>query len=116
LPEDVDERDHVATTAGFEIDERSALVIESLLTGRLTAQLLGPIRRETAKPIRYLVYTSYHGDHCYGNFVFPAETTVSQHQATKAYLDVDFEDDRAFMLELLGRGKGSRRPSIAPPT
>lgn len=60
----------------------------------------------TPLPIRFLVNTSYHGDHCFGNFVFPAETTVVQHAATKAFLDEHFEDDRAFMLGLLGEGRG----------
>src|SRR5919197_2722564 len=106
LPRDVGERDHVATTAGFVIGERAVLVIESLLTGHLAAQLLALLRRETAKPIRYLVNTSYHGDHCNGNFVFPAETLIVQHPATKACLDRRFEQDRAFMLEPMGHNKG----------
>jgi cyclase len=106
LPDDAGQRDHVATTAGFVVGERSVLVVESLLTGSLAAQLMALIRRETSKPIRYLVNTSYHGDHCFGNYVFPVETIVIQHHATKAYLDVSFADDQAFMLALMGPGKG----------
>src|ERR1700753_3691695 len=82
LPDDVFDKDHVATTAGFVIGERSVLVIESMLNGDLASQLIGLIRKETSKPIRFLVNTSYHGDHAYGNYVFPENTVVVQHPAT----------------------------------
>ena len=109
LPDDVNEKDHVATTAGFIIGERGVLVIESMVNGDLASQLIGLVRKETSKPIRFLVNTSYHGDHAYGNFVFPDTTTIIQHPATKRYMDENFEDDRRFMLELMGEGKGIER-------
>jgi glyoxylase-like metal-dependent hydrolase (beta-lactamase superfamily II) len=109
LPDDVNEKDHVATTAGFIIGERGVLVIESMVNGELASQLIGLVRKETSKPIRFLVNTSYHGDHAYGNFVFPDTTTIIQHPATKRYMDENFEDDRRFMLELMGEGKGIER-------
>ena len=67
MPDDVFEKDHVATTAGFVIGERSVLVVESMLNGDLASQLIGLVRQVTSKPIRFLVNTSYHGDHAYGN-------------------------------------------------
>src|ERR1700722_18183372 len=71
LPDDVFDKDHVATTAGFVIGERAVLVIESMLNGDLASQLIGLVRQVTTKPIRFLVNTSYHGDHAYGNYLFP---------------------------------------------
>ena len=65
-----------------------------------------PFQELALFPIRYLVNTSYHGDHCYGNFIFPAETTVIGHELTKAYIDTKFEADRTFMLGLIGPGRG----------
>lgn len=109
LPDDVLDKDHVATTAGFVIGERGVLVIESMLNGDLASQLIGLVRKETSKPIRFLVNTSYHGDHAYGNFVFPESTTIIQHPATKQYMDEHFEEDRTFMLGLMGKGKGIER-------
>lgn len=85
LPDDVFDKDHVATTAGFVIGERGVLVIESMLNGDLASQLIGLVRKETSKSIRFLVNTSYHGDHAYGNYVFPESTVVVQHPATKRY-------------------------------
>lgn len=106
LPDDADKKDHVATTGGFVVGDRAVLVVESTLNRRLATQLIGLVRRITDKPIRYLVNTSYHGDHSYGNFVFPQGTVVIQHPETKAYIDHKFEQDRAFMLGLMGDGKG----------
>jgi glyoxylase-like metal-dependent hydrolase (beta-lactamase superfamily II) len=67
------------------------------------------VRRRTKKPIRFLVNTSYHGDHAYGNYVFPESTVVIQHPATKKYMEEEFEEDRRFMLDLMGKGKGIER-------
>ncbi len=103
---DVDEKDHTATNAGFIVGRKGVLVVESLINGRLASQLLGEIRKHTSLPIRYLVNTSYHGDHWYGNFIFPTETTVIGHELTKAYIDTKFEADRTFMLGLIGPGRG----------
>src|ERR1700760_1441047 len=109
LPEDVFDKDHVATTAGFVIGERGVLVIESMLNGDLASQLIGLVRRATTKPIRFLVNTSYHGDHAYGNYLFPDSSVVIQHPATKRYMEENFEDDRRFMIGLMGKGKGIER-------
>jgi cyclase len=109
LPDDVLTKDHVGTTAGFVIGERSVLVIESMLNGELASQLIGLVRQVTTKPIRFLVNTSYHGDHAYGNYVFPESTVVIQHPATKKYMEENFEEDRRFMIGLMGQGKGIER-------
>src|SRR6202012_4149170 len=109
LPDDVLTKDHVGTTAGFVIGERGVLVVESMLNGDLAAQLIGLVRQVTTKPILFLVNTSYHGDHAYGNYVFPESTVIIQHTATKRYMDEHFEDDRRFMIGLMGNGKGIER-------
>lgn len=109
MPDDVYAKDHVATTAGFVIGERCVLVVEAMLNGDLASQLIGLVRSETTKPIRFLVNTSYHGDHSYGNYVFPDNTVVIHHPATKRYMDENFEDDRRFMIGLMGKGKGIER-------
>jgi hypothetical protein len=84
--------------AGFVIGERSVLVVESMLNGDLASQLIGLVRQATTKPIRFLVNTSYHGDHAYGNYLFPDSTVVIQYPATKRYMEENFEDDRRFMI------------------
>ena len=103
---DIEETDHTATNAGFIIGRDAVLAVESLSNGELASQLIGAIRKNTSLPIRYLVNTSYHGDHCFGNFVFPVETSIIEHEFTKNFLDENFEQDRAFMIDLLGEGRG----------
>ncbi len=109
MPDDVLAKDHVGTTGGFVIGKRGVLVIESMLNGDLASQLIGLVRKVTTKPIRFLVNTSYHGDHAYGNYLFPENAVVIQHPSTKRYMEENFEEDRRFMIGLMGKGKGIER-------
>jgi glyoxylase-like metal-dependent hydrolase (beta-lactamase superfamily II) len=106
LPDDAFEKDHVATTAGFVIGDDRVLLVEAMVSRDLTEQLLALVRHETDLPIRYVVNTSYHGDHSYGNYLLSDEVAVIQHPATADYITSSFEDDRSFMLDLMGAGKG----------
>ncbi|MET7999305.1 MBL fold metallo-hydrolase [Amycolatopsis sp. NPDC005232] len=103
---DVDDTDHTATNAGFIVGDSSVLVVESLANARLATQLIDEVRKVTSLPIRFLVNTSFHGDHCFGNYAFPAETVVIHHKETKRVIDERFEQDRAFMIGLLGADSG----------
>lgn len=96
----------VATSAGFVVGENGVLVIDSMLNKRLANQLISLVKQVTDKPIRYVVNTSFHGDHSYGNYVFPASVTIIQHATTKAYIDQHFENDTAFMIQNFGAGRG----------
>ncbi|MGN6122122.1 MAG: hypothetical protein ACTHOJ_04120, partial [Sphingomonas oligoaromativorans] len=78
LPDDVNEKDHVATTAGFIIGERGVLVIESMVNGDLASQFIGLVRKETSKPSRLQVNTSYQVDHPIGPGGFPDTSTIIQ--------------------------------------
>ncbi len=95
-----------ATSGGFIVGERGVLVVDTMLSARLAGQLIGLIREVTDLPIRYIVNTSYHGDHCYGNYVFPKTACVIQHPATRDYIAEYFDQDRAFMMQYFGRGRG----------
>ena len=94
------------TSGGFIIGKKSVMVIESFLNGDMAAQVIALIRSETDLPIRYLVNTSYHGDHSYANYVFPAETIVIQHEGTKDYIASNFEADQKFMVGIFGTKRG----------
>lgn len=103
---DVDDTDHTATNAGFVVGDSGVLVIESLSNGRLASQVIGEVRKVTPLPIRFLVNTSFHGNHCFGNFAFPSQTVIIHHEATKRAIDERFEQDRAFMIDLIGADAG----------
>ncbi len=106
LPHDAFTRDHVATTAGIVIGQDGVLLVETMVNEALTQQLLALVRSKTGLPIRYVVNTSYHGDHSYGNYLVNEQALIVQHPATASYIRDHFEEDRAFMLDLIGRGRG----------
>jgi cyclase len=96
-----------ATTGGIVIGDKGVLVVESMLNERLANQVLQYVKELAGdKPIRYLVNTVYHGDHYYGNYLFPASTTIIMHAESKKYIDSKFEADRRFMINLMGSDKG----------
>lgn len=96
----------MATSGGFVIGDNYVLVVESMLNERLNDQLFGLIADETDKPIRYLVNTSYHGDHSYGNQYISENINIIQHANAAAYIDENLEADKAFMVYNLGEGRG----------
>lgn len=96
----------IATTGGFIVGDNGVLVIESMLNVRLADQMMALVRAETDKPIRWLVNTSSHGDHSYGNYRFSKDVTIIQHANTKAYVDNYIEQDKAFMMKNFGQGRG----------
>jgi cyclase len=83
--------------SGFVVGEREVLVIDAHINGTMARQIQAAVARVTHKPIRYLVNTNYHGDHTFGNYAFPAETTIIAHRETAARM-VDFEAEKALML------------------
>jgi glyoxylase-like metal-dependent hydrolase (beta-lactamase superfamily II) len=96
-----------ATSAGLIIGEKGALMIETLLNKRLNAQIQQISENIlNNKPILFAVNTSYHGDHWYGNMYMPSTTIIIQHLHAKQYIDKHLEDDKKFMCETLGRGRG----------
>lgn len=96
----------IATSGGFVIGENGVLVIESMLNARLNAQLNDLIAAETSLPVLYLVNTSYHGDHSYGNQYVADEIVIIKHANAAAYADEYLEEDKAFMIQNFGEGRG----------
>ena len=96
----------VATSGGFIVGDKGVLVVESMLNRRLAGQMLALIREKTSKPILYVVNTSYHGDHSYGNQFFPKGVQVIQHVKTQAYIQEHFAADVAFMKQNFGANQG----------
>ena len=94
------------TSSGFVVGDDGVLVIDSMINRQLACQLIGLVREQTDKPIRYVVNTSYHGDHTYGNYVFPESTTIIHHERTKAYIEANFAADVAFMEQNFGADQG----------
>ena len=96
----------IATTGGFVIGSEGVLVVESMLNERLNRQLFDLIAAETDLPVKFLVNTSAHGDHSYGNFYVPDTVEIIQHANSAAYIAAYFEADTAFMIQNFGEGRG----------
>jgi glyoxylase-like metal-dependent hydrolase (beta-lactamase superfamily II) len=75
------------TTNMFVVTDEGVLVADGQGDPRATTGLVDAIAKVTAKPIKYVVICSDHGDHTGGNISFPAGVTYIVHPASKAILD-----------------------------
>ncbi|MFI7221383.1 MBL fold metallo-hydrolase [Micromonospora maritima] len=77
---------------GVIIGLRAALVVDAGITPDVSARIQGLVVELTDRPLRYLVNTTYHGDHTFGNAAFPVETTVVSSRANReAMTDLEYE-------------------------
>ena len=83
--------------SGFVVGDRGVLVIDAHINGAMARQIQAAVRAVTDKPILYLVNTNFHGDHTFGNYAFPAETTIVAHRETAARM-VHFEQEKQLLL------------------
>lgn len=103
----------LATSGGFVIGDEGVLLVESMINRSLFCQAVALVQAQTDKPIRYVVNTSSHGDHSFGNVFLPEEVEIVQHEVTAAYIAEHFEDDLAFMKASFG-GDGQGLDEIQP--
>ena len=98
----------VATSGGFIVGDNSVLVVESMINKALAHQVMDLVKEVTKKPIRYVVNTSYHGDHSYGNYAFSPDVMIIHHPKTKAYIGnpENLKADKAFMIKNFGANVG----------
>ena len=68
--------------AGFIVGRDAVLVIDSHFNGVMGQQIVDAVNSVTDLPIKYLLNTNAFGDHVFGNYVFPEETTIVAHQST----------------------------------
>lgn len=96
----------LATSGGFVIGDDGVLMVESMINRQLFCQAVALIQAETRKPIRYVVNTSSHGDHTFGNAFLPEDVQVVQHERTADFIAQHFEEDVAFMVGAFGDDQG----------
>ena len=61
---------------GLLVGTRGALLVDAGINGAVATQIQETVRRITDRPLLYLVNTTYHGDHSFGNAYFPDEVHV----------------------------------------
>lgn len=96
----------LATSGGFVIGEDGVLMVESMINRQLFCQSIELIRAETDKPITYVVNTSSHGDHNFGNSFLPDDVQIVQHEQTADYIAEHFAEDVEFMKANFGANQG----------
>ncbi len=121
IPAGSEGQDQTATNAGFVIGTAAVLVVDPLISGRLAAEVIGEIRKRTHLPVRYVVDTSWHGDHSFGNYLFPTEAVVTAHPFTRSYLKQHFEHEKRATIDFVGAGFGiedvvMRLPDLCVPS
>ena len=110
-----------ATSGGFIVGSKGTLMIETMLNKRLFSQATTLIKKSAGGEILYAVNTSAHGDHSYGNMFLPKNTRLIQHTNTANYISNRLEDDKKFMVQNFGAGRGiepivAKSPDIVIPT
>lgn len=96
-----------ATSGGLIVETRGAMLIETMLNRRLHDQVRALASKEApGLPLLYAVNTSSHGDHSFGNMFLPRETRLVQHEQTARFIGTHLEQDKAFMLQHFGKGRG----------
>jgi len=73
-------------TTGFVTGADHVLAVDACGTERRTRALAEAIESTAAAPVRTLVNTHFHGDHTYGNSMFPAATVIAHHRCRAAML------------------------------
>jgi cyclase len=68
---------------GFLVTGNGVISVDASSTERRTRAYLDAIAGVTELPVRTLVNTHHHGDHTYGNYLFPGATIVA-HEETRA--------------------------------
>lgn len=86
--------------SGFVVGTRGVLVIDSHINGTMAGKIQAAVRGITDKPILYVVNTNYHGDHTFGNYAFPPETSIVASRATAKAMS-DFEHEKGFLLSMI---------------
>lgn len=69
--------------AGFAVGPQGVVAIDSCSTERRTRAFIEAIGSVTPAPVRTVVNTHHHGDHTFGNVLFPGATIVA-HEQTRA--------------------------------
>jgi cyclase len=70
--------------AGFLVGSTGVVSIDSCSTEARTRAYLQTIAKVSDQPVRTLINTHHHGDHTFGNYLFPTATIVSQERSRAA--------------------------------
>ncbi len=108
------ENDGAIANIGFVVGDDAVLVTESGGSAADGAWLRGEVRKRTDKPIRHVVLSHVHPDHCFGASAFAEDKpTFIGHQALRGALESRGEFYRGRLAEILGTDKAG---TVVQPT
>ncbi|WP_232839716.1 MBL fold metallo-hydrolase [Nocardia aurea] len=82
---------------GFLAGRRGVIAIDACSTERRTRAYREAIARVTDRPVTTLVNTHHHGDHTFGNYLFPESTIVAHERTRERVLAEGIPDYRAIV-------------------
>ncbi len=71
---------------GFLVGKRGVISVDACSTERRTRAYLAAIQSVTNLPVRTLLNTHHHGDHTFGNYLFPGATIIGREGIREAAL------------------------------
>lgn len=77
--------------AGVFVGDDGVVVIDTAFTADRGRLLRDAVRELSDLPVRTVLNTHHHGDHVYGNYLFPGATVVSSERCREAVLADEFE-------------------------
>jgi len=78
---------YAQVTAGVITGPQWAVVIDTLALPEETLAMRAFIEEELSVPVRYIINTHFHADHCWGNCFFPGATIIAHELCRKAILE-----------------------------
>jgi cyclase len=80
---------------GVIVGSKAALVVDAGINGAVSHQIQQIVSRLTDRPLRYLVNTTYHGDHTFGNYAFGDDVVIISSTLNRASMS-DLDVEKAF--------------------
>ena len=77
---------YAQVTAGAITGPQWAVVIDTLAIPEETIEMRNYIEEQLGVPVRYVINTHYHADHCWGNCFFPGATVIA-HQLCRELIE-----------------------------
>ena len=81
------------TNSGIIIGDDSVLVIDSLRMPSFARSLVEDVRKLTDKPVKYVIDTHSHWDHCWGNQEFPEAAIIGHENCYSEMVDVEWNEE-----------------------
>ena len=72
---------------GFMVGSQGVIAIDACATTARTEAFINSISAVSAQPVRTLINTHHHGDHTFGNYLFPNATIVGHSKVRDSILE-----------------------------